>query len=81
MMDKILAGLEFSFVYLDNILVASKSSQDHHAHLRTVFERLQADGLVLNQKKCLFAVSSLGFSRPPSISSQHCTPGEQSECC
>jgi hypothetical protein len=61
LMDKILAGLQHSFVYLDDILVASKNHQEHVEHLREVFQRLQANGLVLNQKKCLFAVSALDF--------------------
>jgi hypothetical protein len=61
LMERILAGLEFCFVYLDDILVASKDGQEHQRHLHTIFERLQANGLVLNKNKCLFAVQALDF--------------------
>ena len=41
----------FFFVYLDDILIASKSFDDQ---LREVFERLRSAGLRLKPKKCLF---------------------------
>ena len=40
LMDSVLRGLEFIFIYLDDILVASRSKQEHRAHLRQVLERL-----------------------------------------
>ena len=33
MMDDVLAGLEFCFGYMDNILVASRSLKEHRKHL------------------------------------------------
>ncbi len=36
MMDQILAGLEYTFVYLDDVLITSKSHQEHAAHLQEV---------------------------------------------
>ena len=36
MMDEILAGLDYCFVYLDVILVASKIVEEHEVHLREV---------------------------------------------
>ena len=55
-MQVVLAGLERKgvFVYLDNILVASKSFNEHLQQLREVFERLRSAGLRLKPKKCLF---------------------------
>ena len=52
MMDEILAGLDYCFVYLDDILVASRSMEEHEIHLREVLTRLQQHGLVLNAEKC-----------------------------
>ena len=39
--DKVLAGLPFVLVYLDDILVASPDRLSHAVHLRCVLERLR----------------------------------------
>ena len=61
MMDRILAGLPYVFVYLDDILVASKTHEDHRRHLEEVCEILAANGLIVNQEKCELGVSELDF--------------------
>ena len=60
-MDTTLRGLDFVFVYLDDILIASKSRQDHLEHLRQVLERLQTAGLSINLAKCQFGKSPIDF--------------------
>jgi hypothetical protein len=60
-MDQVLAGLDYVFVYLDDILIASLDERTHQQHLRAVLERLQEGGLVLNAEKCLFGVSPVEF--------------------
>ena len=52
MMDSILAGLDFCFVYLDDILIASQDHTQHKKDLEAVLSRLQEHGLVLNAEKC-----------------------------
>ena len=54
LMQKVLAGLEWNscFVYLDDILLASKTFDEHIQHLRAVFERLRQANLRLKPKKC-----------------------------
>ena len=42
MMDDVLAGLDFCFCYMDDILVASRSLKEHHQHLRIVLSRLRS---------------------------------------
>jgi hypothetical protein len=42
LMDRILAGLDFVFVYLDNVIIGSRSMSEHLQHVRTLFWRLQA---------------------------------------
>jgi hypothetical protein len=53
MMDRVLQGLDFCFCYLDDVLVASATPQEHVQHLRQTLERLQQHGLVLNGEKCV----------------------------
>jgi Reverse transcriptase (RNA-dependent DNA polymerase) len=59
LMDKILRGLPYVFVYLDDILIASTSLQEYMSHLRHVLEILQQNGLIINPAKCVFAQASL----------------------
>jgi hypothetical protein len=61
LMDSLLGNLPFAFVYLDDILVASPSSAEHHRHLSTVFSLLQDNGLVINADKCTFGHASMEF--------------------
>ena len=49
MMDSILRGLDFLFIYLDDILVASHSPEDHIEHLRTLFRILSDQGITVNR--------------------------------
>jgi hypothetical protein len=48
-------------VYLDDIVLASHSVEEHVVHLRQLFERLQQFGLVINGEKCIFGQSSVEF--------------------
>src|SRR5438045_5053827 len=55
---------DFCVVYLDNILVFSKSEEEHYQHLELVIEHLQQAELYANLKKCDFfkpKVQFLGF--------------------
>ena len=52
---------KFVLVFFDDILVYSKDVQDHAEHLHTVFQQLHANSLVLNRKKCDFAVSQVEY--------------------
>ena len=61
LMDGILRDVDFAFVYLDDILVASVSKSQHLEHLRRIFELLSSNGLVINKSKCVFGVSDLDY--------------------
>ena len=55
MMDSVLRGTEaFAVVYLDDIVIYSKTLQDHLTHLRDVFQRLEDAHLTVKMKKCVF---------------------------
>lgn len=59
--DEILRGLEYAYAYLDDILVASRNEEEHHKHLREVFERLRKHGIVVNLAKCELGKSEVKF--------------------
>ncbi|BHF80208.1 hypothetical protein SprV_0702333200 [Sparganum proliferum] len=59
--DKVLRDLPFVYAYIDDIVVASHTAEEHMEHLATVFDRLQQFGVVLNPSKCVFGVLSLEF--------------------
>ena len=60
-MDEVLLGIPHTFVYLDDILVASETAEQHQEDLKEVLQRLQEFGLVLNHEKCVFNASQVEF--------------------
>ena len=61
LMDGILRDVPFTFVYIDDILVANHSHEEHLEHLRQLFGLLSSNGLVINKTKCVFGVPELDF--------------------
>ena len=61
LMDTILEGVPHTFVYIDDILVASSSPEEHLADLTRVFDILKENGLVVNRSKCVLGVPALDF--------------------
>ena len=61
LMDKILGEVPHTFVYLDDILIASSSPEEHLADLERVFSILEENGLVVNRKKCILGEASIEF--------------------
>ena len=61
LMDVVGRDLPFVFIYLDDILVASTSFEQHRQHLTQLFDTLEKFGLIVNPDKCLFAVDQLDF--------------------
>ena len=59
--DKVLRGLPFTYAYIDDVLVASSSTEEHEQHLRSVFRRFEEYGVVINPVKCVFGVKELTF--------------------
>ncbi|MFN9956960.1 MAG: reverse transcriptase domain-containing protein [bacterium] len=60
-MDSILKHLPFVFCYLDDIIIASHSLEEHIEHLRQIFTILQENGLQINPAKCVFAAAAVEF--------------------
>ena len=59
--DRVTRDLDFVYCYIDDILVASESPDQHHDHLRQLFSRLREYGVVINPDKCEFGVEQLDF--------------------
>lgn len=59
--NSVLQGLDFTFCYIDDILIASDTPDQHYEHVKTVFERLDKHGLTINLAKCCFGTDKLEF--------------------
>ena len=67
LMQTVLAGLNpidgpsFVSVYIDDVLVYSRTMEEHLVHLRNVLERLQKAGLKLKPNKCHFVQKEVEY--------------------
>ena len=48
-------------VYIDDIVVKSKTRKEHVLHLQEVFHLLRKNDMKLNPSKCAFGVSAVKF--------------------
>ena len=64
-MKKLLHGLDNVEFYWDNILVHTRTWEEHIKALRELFSRLLAGGMTIRLTKCLFGVNSVGFFGHP----------------
>lgn len=53
-MDTMLAGLDYTNAYLDDILINSESVEQHWQHVQEVFKRIQSYGFKVKENKCDF---------------------------
>ena len=54
LINDVLQGCNFPMGYLDDIIIYSRSEQEHFEHLEEIFIRLKAAGLKLKPEKCCF---------------------------
>jgi len=59
-MDEVVRGLDFCYVYLDDIIVASKTPEKHREHLRKLFSCLQQFSMAINTTKCVLMADMCG---------------------
>lgn len=59
--DNIFRELPFVFNYIDDVLVASRSEQEHHEHLKQLFQILVNHNLIINTDKSEFFQTKLNF--------------------
>ncbi|CAC5410503.1 Retrovirus-related Pol polyprotein from transposon 297,Retrovirus-related Pol polyprotein from transposon 17.6 [Mytilus coruscus] len=62
-MSNVLRGLNWQFVlvYVDDLLVFSRSFDEHLSHLEQVFTRLRDANLTLKPSKCMFAAKEVKY--------------------
>src|SRR6266496_3888668 len=63
LMNEVLDGYlnKFVEVYIDDILIYSKTFEEHMEHLEKVFQRLQEANLMVKFRKCNFCLANIGF--------------------
>ena len=59
--DHVTRGLDFVFVYLDDLLVTSPDHKTHKKQLRILFARLSEYGIIIGPEKCQFGTCELSF--------------------
>jgi cleavage and polyadenylation specificity factor subunit 1 len=60
-MEDILRVLDFCFSYLNDILVFFQSFEEHEHQLRTLFHRLETNGILINPTKCVFKATEVPY--------------------
>ena len=60
-MEDLFSGIlwKFVLVYIDDIIVFSRSAEEHLQHLHQLLEILENSGVTVNPKKCHFAYPSI----------------------
>lgn len=61
LMNNLTNGLDAVVTYIDDVVVFSGSWQEHLAHLRGLFVKLQEAGLVVNLPKCEFGKAQVAY--------------------
>lgn len=60
-MNSIFQSLDYAYCYVDDILIASKTHEQHQQHLQEVFSKLQTAGVTINVSKCIFGKEQVDF--------------------
>ena len=63
LMNKVLQGIQHKFTisYLDDLLIYSKTWDEHMEHIQVVFDRLREAGLKLKMSKCDFLKQEVNY--------------------
>lgn len=60
-MHEVTRDLDFVYTYIDDIIIASTSMDEHRDHLNIIFQKFRDYGLTINVSKCNFAQTSVKF--------------------
>lgn len=59
--DEVTRGLDFTYAYMDDLLVASDNDEQHAKHLHQLFARLREYGIIINPAKCELGMAEIDF--------------------
>lgn len=59
--NSIIADLDFVFGYIDDLLIASRNTEEHIQHIDIILRRLHEHQLTINIEKCEFGKTQLTF--------------------
>ena len=61
-MDGVLEGAwDYAGAYLDDVIIFSRTWEDHMVHVQDILQRLKGAGLTMNPSKCSFAQSQVEY--------------------
>lgn len=60
-MESVIAGLKGVIVYIDDVFLYGNTQEEHDERLKALLQRLSEYGVLLNDKKCVYNVTSLEF--------------------
>ncbi|UYV65143.1 K02A2.6-like, partial [Cordylochernes scorpioides] len=60
-MDRVLSGIGGVICYIDDVLIATASIEEHLALLKTIFARLEKYNIKLKKEKCLFLQKEIEY--------------------
>ena len=60
-MDMMLVGFDFAVEYFDDILIRSRSKDEHVQHLSKVCERIKVHGFEVSKNKCGFLMLNIHY--------------------
>ena len=60
-MDTMLGGFDFTFAYLDYIIISCKTKELHREHLNKVFTQIWKFGFKVNEAKCDFSMTEIKY--------------------
>ena len=60
-MNGIFSDLNFVFIYIDDILIASSSAEEHKQHLKIVLNRLCENDVKIKSSKCILGAKEIEF--------------------
>ena len=61
MMDTMLGGFNFTFAYLHDIVISSKTKELHREHLNKVFAQIREYGFKVKEAKCDFCMNKIKY--------------------
>ena len=62
LLDSVIGDMKGVFCYLDDLLIFSKTQEEHLQILDELFSKLSKAGLSISLKKCQFGISELEYS-------------------